>query len=43
MTLVVLVTTGALFARYFRGRRVSVHEALFVGLVMDYPMFALAR
>ena len=47
MTLVVLVTAGALFQLYFRGRTVSVHEALLVGLLwlvvnlaMDYPMFA---
>ena len=47
MTLVVLVTAGALFQLYFRSRRVSIREALLVGLlwlavnlVMDYPMFA---
>lgn len=47
MTLVVLLTAGALFPRYFRGRTVSVREALCVGLlwlgvnlIMDYPMFA---
>jgi hypothetical protein len=47
MTLIVLVTAGALFPRYFRGRPVSVREALSVGLlwltvdlIMDYPMFA---
>jgi len=47
MTLIVLVTAGALFQLYFRRRALSVHEALLVGLlwlavnlVMDYPMFA---
>ena len=47
MTLIVLLTAGALFPRYFRGRPVAVPEALSVGLlwlavnlVMDYPMFA---
>jgi hypothetical protein len=47
MMLIVLVTAGAVFQVYFRGRTVSVREALFVGLlcltvnlVMDYPMFA---
>jgi len=47
MTLVVLVMAGVLFQLYFRVRTVSVHEAMFVGLlrlavnlVMDYPMFA---
>jgi len=47
MTLVVLVTAGALFPRYFRGRPVSIPEAVSVGLlwlavnlIMDYPMFA---
>jgi hypothetical protein len=46
MTLVVLVTAGAMFQLYFRGRAISVREALFVGLLwvavnlaMDYPMF----
>jgi hypothetical protein len=47
MTLAILVTAGALFQRYFRGRAVSVGEAVRVGLlwlavnlIMDYPMFA---
>jgi hypothetical protein len=47
MTLAILVTAGALFQRYFRGRAVSVGEAVRVGvlwlavnLAMDYPMFA---
>jgi hypothetical protein len=47
MALAVLVTAGGLFQRYFRGRAVSVREALLVGvlwlavnLAMDYPMFA---
>ena len=47
MTLIVLVTAGALFQVYFRGRPVSVREAVFVGalwlvvnLVMDYPLFS---
>ena len=47
MTLIVLVTAGALFQLYFRGRTVSVHEAVLVGafwlvvnLLMDYPMFS---
>jgi len=47
MTLAVLVTAGALFAVYFRGREVTVAEALAVGvlwllinLAMDYPMFS---
>ena len=47
MTLVVLATAGAMFQFYFRGRTVSAHEALFIGLlwlavnlVMDYPMFS---
>jgi hypothetical protein len=47
MALIVLVTAGALLQLYFRGRAVSVHEALFVSLLwlavnlmMDYPMFA---
>jgi hypothetical protein len=46
MMLVVLVTAGAMFQLYFRGRAISVREALSVGslwlavnLVMDYPMF----
>jgi DNA gyrase inhibitor GyrI len=33
MTLIVLVTAGALFQLYFRGRTVSVNEALLVGLL----------
>ena len=47
MALVVLIAAGVLFQLYFRGRAVSVREALFVGvlwfavnLTMDYPMFA---
>ncbi len=47
MTLVVLATAGAMFQLYFRGRTISVREALLIGLlwltvnlVMDYPMFA---
>ena len=47
MMLIVLVTAGAAFQVYFRGHTVSVHEALYVGLLwlavnlaMDYPMFA---
>jgi len=47
MGLVELITAGALFARYFRGRAVAAGEALAVGLiwlavnlVLDYPMFA---
>jgi phosphate/sulfate permease len=47
MFLVVLAAAGALLARYFRGRPVSVPDALIVGtlwmamnLVFDYPMFA---
>jgi len=47
MTLVVMATAGALFPLYFRGRAVSVREALLAGLLwlainltMDYPMFA---
>jgi hypothetical protein len=47
MMLIVLSTAGVLFQRYFRGRTVSVREALSVGLLwlcinlaMDYPMFA---
>jgi hypothetical protein len=47
MALIVLVTAGALFRIHFRGRAVSTHEALLVGLlwfavnlIMDYPMFA---
>jgi hypothetical protein len=47
MALAVLLTAGALFQRYFRGRAASAGEALLVGtiwlavnLAMDYPMFA---
>jgi hypothetical protein len=47
MALTELVTAGALFHRYFRGRAVSAREAVPVGvlwlavnLVMDYPMFS---
>ena len=47
MMLVVLVTAGAMLQFYFRGRTISVREALFisllwlaVNLLMDYPMFA---
>src|SRR5690348_16986577 len=47
MALIVLLTAGALFSLYFRGRAISVREALSVGvlwlavnLTMDYPMFA---
>jgi hypothetical protein len=47
MALVELITAGALFQRYFRGRAVSAGEAVPVGLlwlavnlVLDYPMFA---
>jgi hypothetical protein len=47
MGLVVLMTGGALLARYFRGRPVAVGEAVAVGalwflanLAFDYPMFA---
>lgn len=47
MTLILLVTAGALFQIYFRTRAVAVDEAVIVGLlwfainvVMDYPMFA---
>jgi hypothetical protein len=47
MALAELVTAGALFQRYFRGRAVSAGEAVRVGLlwlavnlIMDYPMFA---
>ena len=46
MTLVVLITAGALFQFYFRARKVFIREALLVGLLwlavnlaMDYPMF----
>jgi uncharacterized membrane protein YhaH (DUF805 family) len=47
MYLVVLLTAGALLARYFRDRPVPVREAVIVGaiwfvmnLIFDYPMFA---
>lgn len=47
MALVLIVTAGMLLNHYFKGREVSVREALFVGLlwvavnlVLDYPMFA---
>jgi hypothetical protein len=47
MMLVVLITAGVLFQFYFRGRAVSIREALLVGitwflvnLILDYPMFA---
>jgi uncharacterized membrane protein (DUF373 family) len=47
MTLIVLLTAGALFPLYFRNRSVSVREAVAAGavwlaanLVLDYPMFA---
>ncbi len=47
MTLIVLLTAGALFRIYFRKTTVSLREALPVGalwlvinLVFDYPMFA---
>jgi hypothetical protein len=47
MALIVLVVAGALFQSYFRGRKVSVVEAVSVGvlwsavnLIMDYPMLA---
>jgi uncharacterized membrane protein YpjA len=47
MTLIVLVTAGALFPVYFRHRAVSLREAVLVGalwfainLMLDYPMFA---
>jgi len=47
MNLVVLLTAGALLARYFRGRPAPLAEALLVAalwlsmnLVFDYPMFA---
>jgi uncharacterized membrane protein YpjA len=46
MGLVVLLTGAALLHRYFRGRSVTVHEAVLVGmlwvvlnLAFDYPMF----
>jgi hypothetical protein len=47
MALAELITAGALFQRYFRGRAISVREAVAVGvlwlaanLILDYPMFA---
>ncbi len=47
MTLIVLLTAGALFRLYFRGRPVTLREALLAGalwfavnLLLDYPMFA---
>lgn len=47
MSLILLVTAGALIRLYFRVRSVAVFEALLVGtlwlginLVLDYPMFA---
>ena len=47
MALVVLITAGALFQVYFRGRAISAGEGFSVGvlwlainLVLDYPMFA---
>jgi hypothetical protein len=47
MALVVLLTAGVLFRRYFRGRTVSATEAAMAGLLwlavnlaLDYPMFA---
>jgi uncharacterized membrane protein YpjA len=47
MTLVVVLTAGALFPAYFRGRVTLVSEAVLVGvvwvvmnLILDYPMFA---
>ncbi len=47
MALAVLVTAGALYQGYFRGRAVSAGEAVSVGVIwlavnltMDYPMFA---
>lgn len=46
MTLVILLTAGALFQLYFRARPIAVPEALLLGflclainLLMDYPMF----
>ena len=46
MALAELITAGAVFQRYFRGRAVSATEAVLVGLlwlavnlIMDYPMF----
>jgi hypothetical protein len=47
MALVELITAGALFQRYFRGRAISAGEGVSVGLlwlavnlILDYPMFA---
>ena len=47
MALAELVTAGALFQWYFRGRALSAGEAVRVGvlwlavnLIMDYPMFS---
>ncbi len=47
MSLVVLVTAGALLNLYFRKRAVAIREAAAVGtlwlainLILDYPMFA---
>lgn len=47
MMLIVLITAGALFQFYFRGRLASMREGLYVGLlwtavnlILDYPMFA---
>ena len=47
MNLAVLLTAGALLARYFRDRPARLREAVLVGtlwlfanLVFDYPMFA---
>jgi hypothetical protein len=47
MALVELITAGALFQRYFRGRTISAGEGVSVGLlwlavnlILDYPMFA---
>jgi hypothetical protein len=47
MTLIVVLTAGALFPLYFRNRSVSIREAAAAGvvwlaanLVLDYPMFA---
>ena len=47
MGLVVLLTAGALLKVYFRGRPVTVREAVTVGAlwfamnpILDYPMFA---
>jgi len=47
MDLAILLTAAALLNAYFRGRAVSLREAVLVGamwlainLVLDYPMFA---